>query len=437
MSGLLGSSTTMRATLSEEARMRGDGTEGQPHMWSYIPLEQRVPADHPLRPLRAMVDEVLGELSPQFDQLYSKVGRPSIPPEHLLRALLLQVLYSVRSERLLMEQLDYNLLFRWFVGLAMDDAIWNATVFTKNRERLLRGDIARAFFERVRALADQRGLLSDEHFTVDGTLIDAWASLKSFKRKDAPPTPPDDPRNPTVNFHGERRSNTTHASTTDPQALLYRTGHRPEAKRGHERHVWRETRHGLAVDGCLTAANGYGERAAALEMVGPRAATRRVTLGADKAYDSRDFVEGLRLLQVTPSCGAEHFESVECDRSAHDAPRWLRGEPGEAQTDRRDLRLAEDHRTDAANAAPRPTTCRLDVRLQLGGLQPGTHPKPRGADSMTRALQDREPHRSTAARGDQSLSARDVAGSAVTKSITLTRFFSSLLGVTVQGVPRR
>jgi len=290
----------MRATLSKEARMRGDGTEGQPHMWSYIPLEQRVPADHPLRPLRAMVDVMLRELSPQFDQLYSKVGRPSIPPEHLLRALLLQVLYSVRSERLLMEQLDYNLLFRWFVGLAMDDPIWDATVFTKNRERLLRGDIARAFFERVRALADQRGLLSDEHFTVDGTLIDAWASLKSFKRKDAPPSPPDDPRNPTVNFHGERRSNATHASTTDPQALLYRKGDGREAKLCYQGHVLMENRHGLAVDGCLTAANGYGERAAALEMVGPRAATRRVTLGADKAYDSRDFVEGLRLLQVTP-----------------------------------------------------------------------------------------------------------------------------------------
>src|SRR5580765_8367864 len=175
-------SITMRATLSEEARMRGDGIEPQPHMLSYVPLEQRIPADHPLRPLRAMVDVVLRELSPQFDQLYSKVGRPSIPPEHLLRALLLQVLYS--------------LLFRWFVGLAMDDRIWDATVFTKNRERLLRGDIAQAFFERVRAQAEQRGLLSDEHFTVDGTLIDAWASLKSFQRKDVPPTPPDDPGNP-------------------------------------------------------------------------------------------------------------------------------------------------------------------------------------------------------------------------------------------------
>src|SRR5215813_10186575 len=218
------SSTTMRARPSEEARMRGDGVEPQPHMWSYVPLEQRVPADHPLRPLRAMVDVVLRELSPQFDQLYSKVGRPSIPPEHLLRALLLQILYSVRSERLLMEQLDYNLLFRWFVGLKADDRIWDATVFTKNRQRLLNGNIAQAFFERVVALARERGLLSDEHFTVDGTLIEAWASLKSFKRKDAPPAPPDDPGTPTVNFHGERRSNATHASTTDPDARLFRKG---------------------------------------------------------------------------------------------------------------------------------------------------------------------------------------------------------------------
>lgn len=280
--------------------MRGDGIEPQPHMWSYVPLEQRIPAEHPVRPLRAMVDVILRELSPQFDQLYSKVGRPSIPPEHLLRALLLQVLYSVRSERLLMEQLDYNLLFRWFVGLAMDDRIWDATVFTKNRERLLRGDIAHVFFEQVRAQAERRGLLSDEHFTVDGTLIAAWASLKSFQRKGAPPSSPDDPGNPTVNFHGERRSNATHASTTDPQALLYRKGDGREAKLCYQGHVLMENRHGLAVDGCLTAADGYGERAAALEMIGPVAGSQRVTLGADKAYDTRDFVAAVRRLQVTP-----------------------------------------------------------------------------------------------------------------------------------------
>jgi transposase len=204
--------------------MRGDDQEQQGAMWSYVPMERRIPTDHPLRRLRPMVDAALQELSPQFDTLYSRVGRPSIAPEKLLRALLLQVLYTIRSERLLMEQLDYNLLFRWFVGLEMDDPIWNATVFTKNRERLLAGEIARAFFDRVVGQARERELLSDEHFTVDGTLVEAWASLKSFKRKDAAVEPPDDPGNPTVNFHGERRSNVTHASTTDPDARLARKG---------------------------------------------------------------------------------------------------------------------------------------------------------------------------------------------------------------------
>src|SRR5256886_15565862 len=260
MPGRVESWTTMRATPSEEARMRGEGTGSEPHMWSYVPLERRIPSDHPLRPLRAMGDTILGELSPQFDQLYSKVGRPSIPPEHLLRALLLQVLYSVRSERLLMEQLDYNLLFRWFVGLKADDPIWDATVFTKNRQRLLDGDIAQAFFERVVAHARERGLLSDEHFAVDGRLIEAWASLKSFKRTDAPPPAPDDPGNPTVNFHGERRSNATHASTTDPEARLFRKGDSHEAKLYYHGHVVMENRHGLAVNGSLTPASGFAGR---------------------------------------------------------------------------------------------------------------------------------------------------------------------------------
>ncbi len=279
--------------------MRGDDRE-QPAMWSYIPLERRIPADHPLRPLRAMVDEVLRELSRDFDSLYSRVGRPSIAPEKLLRALLLQVLYTVRSERLLMEQLDYNLLFRWFVGLDMDDPVWDATVFTKNRERLLAGDIARGFFDHVLAQARQRSLLSDEHFTVDGTLIEAWAGLKSFRRKDAAPTPPDDPGNPTVNFHGERRSNATHASTTDPEAQLFRKGNAHEAKLSYQGHVLMENRHGLAVDGVLTAATGYAEREAAFAMIAGVAGGRRVTVGADKAYDTAAFVEGLRSLGVTP-----------------------------------------------------------------------------------------------------------------------------------------
>ena len=277
--------------------MRGD-EDAQAEVWSYIPLEQRVPVDHPLRPMRAMVDTVLKELSPDFTRLYSRVGRPSIPPEQLLRALLLQILYSVRSERLLMEQLDYNLLFRWFVGLKADARIWDATVFTKNRQRLLDGDIARAFFERVVAHARERGLLSDEHFTVDGTLIEAWASLKSFQSKTTPPPPPDDPGNPTVNFHGERRSNATHASTTDPDARLFRKGDAHEAKLYYQGHVLMENRHGLAVDGSLTPATGLAEREQALLM-----ATQLppgATLGADKSYDTRDFVDGLRGLAVTP-----------------------------------------------------------------------------------------------------------------------------------------
>src|SRR5574342_1131574 len=208
MAGRHESSATMRVTLLEEARMRGDD-EQQASVWSYIPLEQRVPADHPLRSMRMLVDEVLRDMSPQFTRLYAKVGRPSIAPERLLRALLLQILDSVRSERLLMEQLDYNLLFRWFVGLNADEPVWDATVFSKNRDRLLDGEVAQAFFAEVLKLAREHQLLSDEHFTVDGTLLETWAGHKSFKPKgDAPTPPPDDPGNPTVDFRGERRSNT-------------------------------------------------------------------------------------------------------------------------------------------------------------------------------------------------------------------------------------
>src|SRR5262245_61675606 len=211
--------------------MRGSDDQ-QAWMFSYISAEKRVPKDHPLRVIRMMVDTILEDLSPRFESLYAKTGRPSIAPEKLLRALLLQVLYSVRSERLLMEQLDYNLLFRWFVGLSMDDFIWDATVFSKNRDRLLEGEIARAFFERVLCHAREQRLLSDEHFTVDGTLIEAWAGQKSFKKKEtgrgAPPT--DDPGNPTVDFKGEKRSNATHQSTTDSDARRYKKAKGHEAK---------------------------------------------------------------------------------------------------------------------------------------------------------------------------------------------------------------
>jgi transposase len=278
--------------------MRGDD-EQQGAMYSYISPEARVPQDHPLRAIRALVDEVLRELSPRFAGLYARVGRPSIPPEKLLRAQLLQVLYTVRSERQLMEQLDYNLLFRWFVGLNMDDAIWDPTVFTKNRQRLLDGEVATAFLERVVAQAQHRGLLSGEHFTVDGTLIEAWASLKSFQpKKGAPPAPPEDPGNPTVNFHGERRSNATHTSTTDPEARLARKGPGKEAKLSYQGHALMDNRHGLVVNACATRASGTAEWEAAVEMA--TALPPQVTLGADKGYDTHAFVQALRELTVTP-----------------------------------------------------------------------------------------------------------------------------------------
>ncbi|HET6347947.1 MAG TPA: IS5 family transposase [Candidatus Krumholzibacteria bacterium] len=280
--------------------MRGDDRQ-QTGVFSYISAEQRVPKDHPPRAIREMVDEVLRELSPRFSQIYSKQGRPSIAPEKLLRALLLQVLYSVRSERMLMEQLDYNLLFRWFVGLSMDDPIWDVTVFTKNRDRLLKGDIDSLFFKKVSELARQRGLLSNEHFTVDGTLVDAWAGHKSFKPKDGRKgKPPDDPGNPTVDFRGQRRSNDTHASTTDPDARLFRKSWGTESKLCYAGHLLMDNRHGLAVDARLTTANTRMERDAALEMVRRIRRRRRVTLGGDKGYDVRAFVEALRRLGITP-----------------------------------------------------------------------------------------------------------------------------------------
>ena len=280
--------------------MRGHDEQAS-HLFSYVSPEQRVPATHPLRPIRQITDRVLETLSPKFTAMYSTIGRPSIPPEKLLRALLLQVLYTVRSERLLMEQLEYNLLFRWFVGLNIDDPVWDPTVFSKNRDRLWAADIATAFFQAVRAEAEARQLTSDEHFTVDGTLLEAWASLKSFKKVDAENAPPpDDPGNPTVNFHGETRTNATHASTTDPDARLARKGRGKEAKLSYTGHVLMENRNGLAVDVALLPATGTAEREAAIEMLAELPDSGRITLGGDKNYDTRDFVEQLRELEVTP-----------------------------------------------------------------------------------------------------------------------------------------
>ena len=281
--------------------MRGN-EQIQDAMFSYISPAQRVPQDHPLRPIRKMVDEALKELSPKFERMYSDVGRPSIPPEQLLRALLLQVFYTVRSERLLMEQLDYNLLFRWFVGLSMDDEIWDATVFSKNRERLLEADVARLFFEKVLGQARQNHLLSNEHFTVDGTLIEAWAGLKSFKKKtEGKQQPPDDPGNPTVNFHGEQRRNDTHQSTTDPNARLYRKGSGKPSQLCYMGHVLMDNRCGLATDAIVTQATGTAEREAALKMLKRRWRKKgQVTVGGDKNYDTHGFVESVRKMKATP-----------------------------------------------------------------------------------------------------------------------------------------
>ncbi len=281
--------------------MRGEDTQ-QSAMFSYLSPEQRVPQDHPLRKLRPLVDEVLRKLSRRFAGMYAPVGRPSIAPEKLLRALLLQVLYTVRSERLLMEQLDYNLLFRWFVGLNMDDAVWDATVYSKNRERLLRGDVAEAFFKEVLGIAKQHALLSDEHFTVDGTLIEAWAGQKSFKKKDgseASPSP-DDPGNPTVDFHGEKRSNQTHQSTTDPDSRLYKKSQGSEAKLAYWGHVLMENRNGLVVEPRLTLASGRAERETAAEMIRARSGPGRITVGADKHYDTVEWVKQVRQCGATP-----------------------------------------------------------------------------------------------------------------------------------------
>ena len=288
--------------------MRGPDTQ-QSAMFSYLSPEDRVPADHPLRSIRLMVDDALKALSPAFKRLYSEFGRPSIPPEKLLRALLLQVLFTVRSERLLMEALNYNLLFRWFVGLNMDEAVWVPTVFSKNRDRLLEGDIAERFFAQVLSQAREARLLSDEHFCVDGTLIEAWAGMKSFQRKDRPTPPPDDPGNPTVDFHGEKRSNQTHQSTTDPDARLARKSGGHEAKLSYTGNVMIENRNGLVVDTELRQYSGTVERDAAMLMAERVEGTKRITLAGDKAYDTKDFVKEMRSMNVTPHVSQNHKRS--------------------------------------------------------------------------------------------------------------------------------
>ncbi len=286
-------------------------------MFSYVSPEERVPADHPLRAIRTLTDEALRSLSPRFAKLYAKTGRPSIAPEQLRRALLLQVLYTVRSERLLMEELHYNLLFRWFVGLDMDDPVWHPTTFSKNRDRLLAGDVAAAFFDAVRGHARTAGLLSDDHFTVDGTQLEAWASLKSFQRRDAAPSePPDDPGNPTVNFHGERRKNDTHQSTSDPEAMLHRKGHGQEAKLAYLGHVLLDNRHGLVANVCASHATGTAEREVAAVLL-EASAPAGSTVGADKNYDVKGFVATVRALAVTPHVAQKVNSAIDGRTSRH------------------------------------------------------------------------------------------------------------------------
>jgi len=285
--------------------MRGEDHQ-QNHVFSYLSPEERVRKDHPLRAVRAMVDEVLKQLSRRFAGMYAKVGRPSIPPEQLLRALLLQMLYSIRSERLLMEEIDYSILFRWFVGLNLDDKLWDATVFTKNRDRLLEADVAKEVLAQVVEQARRKGLISDEHFTIDGTLLEAWAGAKSFQAKDKPQPPADDPGNPTVNFHGERRSNETHASTTDPEALLAKKGEGKESKLSYTGNLLVENRNGLIVDVEVFQAKGTAERDAALIMLQRITGTGPVTVGGDKGFDTRDFVKECRYMRVTPHVAQNH-----------------------------------------------------------------------------------------------------------------------------------
>jgi transposase len=310
--------------------MRGENANPAA-MFSYVMPAQRVPKDHPLRAIKTMTDRALQALSPEFEGLYSRVGRPSIPPERLLRASLLQYLYGIRSERLLMEQLDYNLLFRWFVGLDMDDPVWDASSFSKNRERLLSGDIGRRFLEQTVAQAQEAGLTSDEHFSVDGTVLEAWASHKSFKKKDGS----DDDgggegggRNRHVDFRGERRKNDTHGSTTDPDARMYTKGDRQGAKLSYLGHIVIENRNGLVVGAEVTLADGnHREREAAARLLADAPRNNRATVGADKNFDTAGFVAAVREQGVTPHVA----QNITKRRSAIDGRTTRHGGYGASQ----------------------------------------------------------------------------------------------------------
>ena len=304
-------------------------------LFSYVSCETRVPAGHPLRSILPVADAALAALSGEFQQLYALHGRPSIAPEKLLRALLLQAFYSVRSERQLMEQLDYNLLFRWFVGLGVDDPVWDVTVFTKNRDRLLEGEIAAKFLGAVLAQPQVKALLSDEHFSVDGTLIQAWASMKSFRPKDGSGEPPAPGRNGERDFHGEHRTNGTHASTTDPEAKLYRKGKGKEARLSFMGHALMENRHGLIINGRVSEANGTAERDLAATMLAELPGRHRITVGGDKGFDTAGFVAALHPLKVTP-----HVAQNDTNRSSAIDGRTTR-HPGYALSQRIRKRIEE------------------------------------------------------------------------------------------------
>jgi transposase len=358
--------------------MRGNDTQ-QGAMFSYLMPEQRVPLDHPLRPILAMVDQALERIDGDLEKMYAAGGRPSIAPEKLLRGLLLQMLYSVRSERMLMEQMQYNLLFRWFVGLNMDDAVWDVTVFTKNRERLLKSEVADGFFDQVLEQARARQLLSADHFTVDGTLIEAWAGQKSFQRKDGKGQPPEDGgSNPTVNFHGDQRRNDTHRSKTDPEARLFKKSSGSESKLSYMAHVLMENRNGLVMDTRLTKSTGQAERESAWMMAWRVAGgQRRITLGGDKNYDTQQLVASLRAIQATP-----HVAQNEHARRSSAIDERTTRHAGYAVSQRKRKRVEEIFGWIKTIAGLRKTkhrgrqTSRLDVHLRRSCLQLGKVAKP-------------------------------------------------------------
>jgi len=310
----------------------------QQKMFFYVSAEGRIPKNHPLRPVKAMVEECLRGLDRAFSKMYASSGRPSIPPERLLKALLLQLLYSIRSERSLIEHIDYNILYRWFIGLHLDEPVWNHSTFSKNRDRLIDSEIALSFLELVLKRAEKEGLLSSEHFSVDGTLLEAWASLKSFRPKDEPSPPSETPppegggRNPEVDFHGEKRSNETHASKTDPEALLAKKGKGKEAKLSFTGHALMENRNGLVVNACVTRATGTCERQAAIEMLEQIPGEHQATVGADKAYDAKTFVKECRSLKITPHVAQKENSAIDGRTTRHE---------GYAQSQRKRKRIEE------------------------------------------------------------------------------------------------